>query len=208
MNSTPDTPWFVAIGASGGEGLEDLRALLNAFPKDLPAVVLAVLHRPIDRLSNLRAVLARSCAMPVVIAEQNERLEPGVVYIGEPAEHLRLASRHLGELVPDIRESHRNRTVDLLFASLAAHGRGRVIGVVLSGALDDGARGLAAIADAGGLTMAVSGSHGACPGMPEHAGDIAGALDVVGEVAEIAAAVLRAVAGGPAPPESRLASTD
>jgi len=55
---------MVAIGASGGEGLEDIKALLAILPADLPAVVLVVLHRPSDQISHLKEVLSRVSQMP------------------------------------------------------------------------------------------------------------------------------------------------
>ena len=144
MDST-NTPFFVAIGASGGEGLGDIRDLLQALPQPLDAVVMVVLHRPSDVISHLRAILARGCAMPVVVAEEAEALLPGTCYIGEPDGHLTLVARDLAHLLLGEGDRLRNRTVDTLFHSVACHAGPRVIGVVLSGALDDGSRGLAAI---------------------------------------------------------------
>ncbi|WP_206692785.1 chemotaxis protein CheB [Paracoccus sp. NBH48] len=150
-------PWTVAIGASGGDGLQDLRDLLHEW-SDLDAVVMIVLHRTWTAMSQLRQVLQRCTCMPVVIAEEDERLRPGHVYIGEPASHLTLISRTVGTVVSDPFRMHGNRTVDLLFNSLAENGGMRIIGVVLAGSLDDGSRGLAAINKAGGLTMVVTPS--------------------------------------------------
>ncbi len=143
-------PWIVAIGASGAEGLDDIRALLGALPATLPAIVMVVLHRPWDRPTRLQAILARVSRLPIVIAAQGERFEAGTVYIGEPSEHLTLVARSFGALIEDPHHRYRGRTVDLLFKSVAARAGKRMIGVVLSGALDDGSRGLAAIHDAGG----------------------------------------------------------
>ena len=74
-------PWTIAVGASGGEGLQDLQKLLHEWP-DLNAVVMIVLHRPWAAISHLREVLQRSSRMPVIIADEDERLLPGRVYIG------------------------------------------------------------------------------------------------------------------------------
>jgi two-component system chemotaxis response regulator CheB len=186
-------PWFIAIGASGAQGLSDIRGLLSALPAALNAVVMVVLHRPSDRISNLRIVLAADSPMPVVIAEEGERLEPGVCYIGEPADHLTLAARSLVRLVGGPDHAFRNRTIDLLFASVAAHAGKRMIGVILSGALDDGSRGLAAIHAAGGLTMVLTPDSLGSPGMPENAISYDGPVDLIGSFRVIAAAICDAV---------------
>ncbi|WP_375462571.1 chemotaxis protein CheB [uncultured Methylobacterium sp.] len=187
-------PWYVAIGASGSEGLKDIKGLLADLPIALEAVVMVVLHRPWDRVSHLRAVLADAASMPVVVAARGERFQAGTIYVGEPADHLTLAARSFGELVDDPHRAHRNRTVDLLFNSVAVHGGGRIIGVVLSGSLDDGARGLAAIHAAGGATMVMTPDGGPVRGMPENAIAYDGPIDVIGSARTIAAAIVAQVA--------------
>lgn len=189
------TPWFIAIGASGSDGLGDIKNLLHELPTSLNAVVLIVLHRPWDRVSHLRDVLAHASRLPVVIAAQGERFEPGIAYVGEPADHLTLTAHSFGELIPDPERHYRNRTVDLLLSSLAEHGGPRIIGVILSGSLDDGSRGLAAIHHAGGLTMVIQPSGSVVLGMPENAIAFDGPIDAVGNADEIAQAIMAAVEG-------------
>src|ERR1700757_2267473 len=121
MASSPP-PWFIAIGASGSEGLDDIRNLLRELPSPLFAVVLIVLHRPWHHVSRLQAVLARESQLPVVIATHGERFEPGTVYIGEPEDHLTLATKSFGFLIHDPKRQYGNRTIDLLFQSVAAPG--------------------------------------------------------------------------------------
>ena len=181
------------VSSALDEGIEDIAALLGALPPRLEAVILVVLHRPWDRISHLGSMLARACAYPVVIAGDGRRFEPGTVYIGEPSQHLTLAVGDLAKLVDDPARDHGNRTVDLLFRSLVTHGGSRIIGVVLSGSLDDGSRGLALIHKADGLTMVLT--PGALPrrGMPENAIAFDGPIDVIGDPLEIAAAIARAV---------------
>jgi chemotaxis response regulator CheB len=193
--ASPPPPWFIAIGASGSEGLDDIRDLLRELPSSLFAVVLIVLHRPWHHVSRLQAVLARESQLPVVIASHGERFEPGTVYIGEPEDHLTLVTKSFGFLVHDPERQYGNRTVDLLFRSVAAHGGERVIGVILSGSLDDGSRGLAAIHHSGGLTMVLSrASH--TRGMPENAIAYGGPVDVIGDLRRIAGAIQDAVRNG------------
>lgn len=187
MDST-NLPCFVAIGASGGEGLSDIKDLLRALGPATGAVVMVVLHRPSDKLSALRDVLAHSCSMPVVVAEEAEGFEAGTCYIGEPDQHLILVARDMAGLVPGGGNRLRNRTIDTLFISLARHAGPRTVGIVLSGSLDDGSRGLAAIHAARGLTMVLD--PGLKPrGMQQNAIDYDGPISFIGTAEEIAATV-------------------
>jgi chemotaxis response regulator CheB len=187
-------PVFVAIGASGSDGLDDIKALLSALPNPIPAVILVVLHRPVDQISHLRGILARAFAAEVRVASQDERFEPGVCYIGEPDQHLTLAAHSLAEMVDDPSNRHRNRTVDALFCSVACHAGPRMIGVVLSGSLDDGSRGLAAIHAAGGITMVLDPAGRTFPDMPRNAIRYDGPVNLVGSAQEIAEAIGRLAA--------------
>ncbi len=183
-----DHPYFVAVGASGAEGLQDLQALLRALPISCAAVIMVVLHRPSDKISYLRDVLARDCSMPVVVAMEAENLECGTCYIGEPDAHLTLAGHVMAHLVDGSGHTMRNRTVDALFNSLATHGGKRTIGIIMSGSLDDGSRGLAAIHHAGGITMVLD--PGRKPrGMQQNAIDHDGPISFIGTAIEIADAV-------------------
>jgi two-component system chemotaxis response regulator CheB len=193
MRQTPQGPVqefresIVAIGASGSQGLDDIGRVLRLLPAGLLAVVMVVLHRPAGEASRLRDVL---------IASQDLRLELGRCYIGEPDAHLALAAPLLGDLVPDFGNAHRNRSVDLLFTSVARHAGARFIGVVLSGSLDDGSRGLAAIHEAGGTTMVLTPGDAGFQGMPENAIAYDGPIDVIGSPERIAAEIVLRVGCG------------
>jgi two-component system chemotaxis response regulator CheB len=147
------SPWFVAIGASGSEGLDGIKTLLNLLQRPVQAVGMVVLHRPSGKISHLGEVLARKCGIEIVLADDAEILEEGTCYIGEPDGHLTLVDTHLAHLVSGAGNRLRGQTIDVLFESLAAHSGARAVGIVLSGALDDGSRGLAAIHAAGGTIM-------------------------------------------------------
>jgi two-component system, chemotaxis family, protein-glutamate methylesterase/glutaminase len=188
-------PFMVAIGASGGEGLTDIRDLLAALPAGLPAVVLVVLHRPSDQVSHLKEVLRRASQMPVLIPQQGDQFRTGCCYVGEPDAHLTLAQQSNVRLVEGTADKHRNRTIDILFNSIAAHAGARGIGVVLSGSLSDGSRGLAAIAHAGGVSMVLTKEGIAERGMPENAVAYDGPIDVLGSAATIAREIILRVAG-------------
>lgn len=147
---------------------------------------MVVLHRSWDQPTHLQAVLGRASRLPVVIAAEGERFEPGIVYIGQPAEHLTLAANSFGKLIDDPERLYGGRTVDLLFKSVAAFAGPRMIGVVLSGSLDDGSRGLAAIHAAGGTTMVLTPSHQPKKDMPRNAINYDGPIDIIGDAKCIA----------------------
>ncbi len=177
-------PWFIAVGASGSEGLNDIKALLVALGPLSNAIMMVVLHRPFDKPSYLREVLQTATRSPVLVAEQGLKLEVGCCYIGEPAAHLTLLAASFAGITGDPLKLERNRTVDLLFNSVAAQAGVQGIGVVLSGNLDDGSRGIAAINAAGGQTMVIL--RAARPaGMPENAINYDGPIDVIGSAEEI-----------------------
>jgi two-component system chemotaxis response regulator CheB len=189
-----EKPWIIAIGASGADGLSDIKELLGALPSTLAAIIMVVLHRPWDRPTQLQAVLGQVSRFPIVIAAQGECFETGTVYIGEPSEHLTLAANSFGKLVDDPDRHYGGRTVDLLFKSVAARAGTRMIGVVLSGSLDDGSRGLAAIHGAGGTTMVLTPVHSPQKGMPENAISYDGPIDLIGNAQRIAEGI-RAACG-------------
>jgi two-component system chemotaxis response regulator CheB len=186
-------PYYVAIGASGAEGLSDIQDLLEALPHPLSAIVMVVLHRPSEKINRLQEILARSSPIPVVVADGAEKLLPGICYIGEPDGHLTLMARNLPHLVRGTHDELRNRTVDTLFRSIALHAGSRAIGVVMSGSSDDGSRGLAAIHAARGITMVLDPAS-ASRGMPQNAIDYDGPISFIGTGKEIAERIAAAVA--------------
>jgi two-component system chemotaxis response regulator CheB len=151
---------------------------------------MVVLHRPSDQASELLTVLQRKCAFPVSVATQAESLEPGHCYIGEPAEHLTLMTRGRADLVNGEGHTFRNRTVDLLFESIARIAGGKAIGIIVSGALSDGSKGLAAIHLAGGVTMVLA--PGDKPrGMQQNAIDFGGPVSMVGSSNQLSSEITR-----------------
>jgi two-component system chemotaxis response regulator CheB len=153
---------------------------------------MVVIHGSWYQRSYLRDILASASALPVVIVADGERLQIGIVYIGEPSQHLTLAINGISELVDDPRRHYINRTIDLLFHSVAAHAGPRAIGVILSGTLDDGSRGLAAIHEAGGITMVLTPSSSPEHDMPSNAIDFDGAVDLIGSTTSLAQGISKA----------------
>jgi two-component system chemotaxis response regulator CheB len=158
---------LVVLGASAG-GVEALQEVLRGLPADLPAAVLVVMHMPAHGQSALPAILGRSGPLPAIRAEQAAPLVPGRIYVAVSDQHLLVRDGHM--LLS--RAPHQNRArpaVDALFRSAARWRGPRAVGVVLSGALDDGAAGLAAIDAARGGCVVQDPADAMYAGMPQAA---------------------------------------
>lgn len=182
---------LVVIGASMG-GVEALGRLLGDLPEGLRAAVVIVQHVSASGTSVLPRVLQRTSRLPVRAAEDGAGIEAGVVYVAPPDRHVMV---ELDRLVVSAgpRENGHRPAVDVLFRSAArAHGN-RVIGVVLTGALDDGAAGLHAIKARGGTAVVQDPRDAQNPDMPRHAMR-ATRVDHCVPLAEIPAVLARLVA--------------
>ena len=153
---------IVAIGASAG-GLHVLERVLGDLPSDLPAAVFAVLH--LGASSHLGEILDRKSVLPVHSAKSGMKIQSGHVYVGIPAVHMLIHDSHL-LLRRGPRENFARPAIDPLFRSAACTFGGAVIGVVLSGALNDGTAGLRAIKRCGGLAVVQDPADAAVPSMP------------------------------------------
>ena len=154
---------LVVIGASAG-GLPALYAILGSLPPTLPAAVVVVVHTR-STGGVLPQVLGRWSALPVDRAADGADLEPGRVYVAPADRHVLVGGKGL-RVVHGPRENGFRPAVDPLFRS-AARSRGPgVIGVILSGALDDGAAGLSAIARGGGIAIVQDPDDAEVPSMP------------------------------------------
>lgn len=158
---------IVVIGASAG-GVEALMALVHALPEDLPASVFIVQHVSAGAISSMPAILTRAGRLPAGHAIDGERIQPGRIYIAPPDRHL-LVHHGYVRVVRGPRENHSRPAIDPLFRSAALAYTGRVIGVVLTGALDDGSAGLATIKRLGGIAMVQDPEEALVRSMPEHA---------------------------------------
>ena len=157
---------FVVIGTSSG-GLAALRKILADLPCDLPAAVFVTMHIG-KRYSVLPTLLATHTAMTVNFAEDEMVPLEGHVYIAPPDLHLLLDGAVM-RLVRGAKENHSRPAIDPLFRSAAITLRRNVIGVVLTGDLDDGTVGLQAIKASGGVTVVQDPAEADAPSMPASA---------------------------------------
>jgi two-component system chemotaxis response regulator CheB len=158
---------LIVIGGSLG-GVEAVPKLLATLPADLPAAVLVVLHMHDSGPSRLVEIARRVSAMPLANAVDGERIVPGRGYFAVPGRHLMVQAGHI-RLTKGPRECHARPSIDVLFRSAAYEFRRRVIGVVLTGLLDDGSAGLWAIKDRGGVAMVQAPDDALYPQMPLNA---------------------------------------
>lgn len=158
---------IIVIGASAG-GVEAVSAVVRALPPDLPAAVFVVVHFPADSRSVLPQILARAGALPAVHPEDGETIQTGRIYVAPPGRHLLIEDSRM-RLVRGPRENGAIPAVDPLFRSAARWHRGRVVGVVLTGTLDDGTAGLVAIKHCGGVAVVQDPAQALYEGMPRSA---------------------------------------
>ena len=157
---------IIVVGASAG-GVEALLTLAEVVPPDLPAAVLVVLHTS-ARPSTLPRLLSRRGPLPADQATDGAPLQPGRIYVAPGDHHLLVARGHL-HVVQGPQENGFCPAVDPLFRSAAEAYGPHVIGVILSGYLDDGTAGLLAVKRHGGLAVVQDPDEAFAPGMPRSA---------------------------------------
>ena len=155
---------IVVIGASAG-GIEVIKTIVAALPKDFGAAVFVTLHIGAHG-SNLPWILARAGTLPVAHPRHGQRFAPGMVYVAPPDYHMLITTEGKISLTKGPRENWARPAIDPLFRSAARAYGPAVIGVVLTGGLNDGTAGLIEIKRFGGTTVVQDPIDAFCSEMP------------------------------------------
>jgi two-component system chemotaxis response regulator CheB len=158
----------VVIGTSAG-AITALTRLLPPLPRDFAVPIMIVVHQPADRTSTIANLFQARCAVIVKEAEDKEPLAAGTVYFAPPDYHLLIEPRKVLSLSSDEVVNYSRPAIDVLFESAADVFGPSLLGIVLTGANHDGARGLRAICDAGGQAFVQSPETAEARAMPEAA---------------------------------------
>ncbi len=178
---------IIVIGASAG-GVEALKELVSRLPADLPAVVFIVLHVSPHGTSVLPQILSRAGRLPAQHATDGQVFSTANIYIAPPNHHLLIKSGYI-KLTQGPKENGHRPAVDVLFRTASRAYGPRVIGVVLSGVLDDGSAGLISIKRYSGLAVVQDPADAMYPGMPQSAIE-ADDPDYIVPVSEMAALLI------------------
>lgn len=190
---------IVVIGASAG-GMEALQKVVSRLPAGLPASVFVVWHLSPGAKTILASVLTKAGALPASIPEDGDRIEQGRVYVAPNDHHMLIESGYI-RIARGPKENRFRPAVDPLFRSAAYIYGPRVVGVVLTGALDDGTAGLWTIKLRGGTAIVQDPSDALIRGMPLSALDNV-AVDhrvPADRIGELIARLVREAAPAPLP---------
>jgi two-component system chemotaxis response regulator CheB len=178
---------IIVIGASAG-GVETLRKLVAGLSADLPAAVFVVVHISPHSNSVLPQILNRTGSLTALHPKQGETFQPGHIYVAPPDYHLLLKTGHI-HLSRGPKENNSRPAIDVLFRTAAQAYNSQVIGVLLSGLLDDGTAGLWAIKQQGGIAIVQDPEEALYSSMPRNAIENV-EVDLILPVSEITTALI------------------
>jgi two-component system chemotaxis response regulator CheB len=162
---------IIVIGGSAG-AIEAVSEVARGLPPDFPAAVFVVVHFPGSVTSALPRILSRAGPLPAQHAQDDEPVRPGRIYVAPPGCHLLLQNGRT-RVTKGPKENGYRPAIDVLFRSAAHRYGGRVVGVLLSGSLNDGTAGLLSIKQHGGVALVQD------PETAMHTGMLRSAIDHV-----------------------------
>lgn len=158
----------IIIGASAG-ALEALSVILPAFRHDLDMPIFVIVHVPPGKRSVLADIFASKCSLEAVEPEDKQPIKSGVIYFAPPNYHMLIEDEYSIALSSDDEVLFSRPSIDVSFESAAEVWGDELIGVILTGANQDGARGLSAVAKASGKAIVQEPSEAYAAAMPEAA---------------------------------------
>ncbi|MEN0038840.1 MAG: chemotaxis protein CheB [Cellvibrio sp.] len=161
----------IVIGTSAG-GIKALLGLLGNLPQNIPVPIIIVLHMPESRETRLAEVFQHHIATKVVIAEDKDRIKPGRVYFAGPGYHLSIERDRSFSVSCEDPVHYSRPSIDVLMASAADAYGAALAGILLTGANQDGAEGMARIHEMGGLTVVQDPAEAEIAVMPKSALDL------------------------------------
>jgi two-component system chemotaxis response regulator CheB len=157
---------IIVVGASAG-GVEALTALVRQLPKDFAGSIFVVLHIPPYSESRLPEILSKAGPLEAIHPKDGQDIEPGMIYVA-PSDHHMLIEKNKVIIKKGPKENRFRPSIDALFRSAAYSYGNRVIGIVLSGMLDDGTSGLWSIKRMGGMAIVQNPKDALQSQMPEN----------------------------------------
>jgi two-component system, chemotaxis family, protein-glutamate methylesterase/glutaminase len=158
----------IVIGASAG-ALEALSVILPALPTDFGLPLIVVVHVPPDKRSMLAELFRAKCRIPVREAEDKEPISGGTVYFAPPDYHLLIEAEKSLSLSSDEPVLFSRPSIDVLFESAADAYGSALIAIILTGANQDGAKGMKAVVEAAGVALVQDPDGAFASAMPEAA---------------------------------------
>lgn len=155
----------IVVGTSAG-GLHALTFLLNQLPPNYPIPIIVVQHRSKDQRDLFEEVLQSKCKIKIKQADEKEKIRGGYVYIAPPDYHLLVETDMTFSLSADEMVLYSRPSINVLFESAAIVYRDKLVGIILTGANNDGASGISMIKKHGGLTIAQAPAEAQFPVMP------------------------------------------
>jgi two-component system chemotaxis response regulator CheB len=158
----------VVIGSSAG-GIKALSTVLSALPSEFPLPIIIVQHLHPNSDSYLARILAAKSGLTVKQADEKEQIQPGVVYLAPPNYHLLIEEDRTFSLSVEGPVNFARPAVDVLFESAIYAYRGKLIGIILTGANHDGSQGVKKIKRAGGYVIVQDPDKAEADAMPRAA---------------------------------------
>lgn len=156
---------IIVIGGSAGS-IEVMLAILPGIPENFPIPIVVVLHRKNNNENITESIFQSRCKIPVIEAEDKMQIKSGVVYLAPCGYHLLIERNGTFSLDSSEKVNYSRPSIDVTMESILDIYKNKIIGILLTGANDDGAKGMQLIKNGGGMTIIQSPESAMMPIMP------------------------------------------